>query len=300
MKFRILILMLVCLASGVLQATTPKSIYSFGESFSDSGNFYFLMGEPSDNPMFTNGRIGDGFNWVDYLAEHYKHVPPMKASSYGGANYAVFGSGSGFDLGPWGFGSTGLQVMQFLDEVGTIEDSGNVLIAYWIGGNDLMSGQEVTVIISNIHDQLNMLIDAGAQNFLMPNMLPGGFFPAIMMGENPYNPLGITTEQANSAAAAYNEAFATMLNDVKCSHPWVHFYTVDTHQLMFDVLSDPYSFGFENITLPVLLFGGDPDVSLWWDLAHFTTRFQHLIADRAYDAIEHHGGGLRCEIADDE
>ena len=299
MKLRILILMMVCLASAVAQATTPKHIYSFGESFSDSGNFYFLLGEPGDNPMFTDGRIGDGPNWVDYLAEHYKDVPPMKASGYGGANYAVFGAGSGFDLGPFGLGSTGLQLMQFLGDIGTIEDSGNVLIAYWIGGNDLMSGQDMAVTISNIHDQLNMLITAGARHFLLPNAPPAGFFPAVMIGPNPYNPLGFTTAEVNSLAAAYNEALATLFNDIKCSHPAVHIYTVDTHQLMLDVMADPYSFGFENITVPVLL-GGDSDVSLWWDLAHFTTRFQHLIADQAFAAIDHHSGGLRCEIAKDE
>lgn len=47
--------------------------------------------------------------------------------------------------------------------------------------------------------------------------------------------------------------------------------------MMLDVLADPYSFGFENIIEPVLLYGNDPDVSLWWDLAHFTLRFQHLM-----------------------
>ena len=300
MKFRILILMLVSLASVVAQATTPKSIFVFGESFSDSGNFYFLMGEPESNPMFTLGRIGDGPNWVDYLADNYKHAPLMEASSYGGNNYAVFGAGSGFDLGPWGFGSTGLQVMQFLNEVETIEDPGNVLVAYWIGGNDLMSGQDVAVSMSNIHDQLNMLIDAGARHFLIPNMLPGGFFPGVMIGANPYNPLGFTTAQANTAAAAFNAALVTLLNEIKCSHPPVHIYTVDTHQLMLDVLADPYAFGFENITEPVILFGGDPNVSLWWDLGHFTSRFQYLIADQSIAAINHHGGGLRCEMAADD
>ena len=301
MKFRIFILMLVSLASVVAQATTPKSIYVFGESFSDSGNFYYLLGEPVEGhpmfPIFTDGRIGDGPNWVDYIAENYKHVPPMEASSYGGANYAIFGSGSGFDLGPVGTGSTGLQLMQFLNEVGSINAPGNVIIAYWIGGNDLISGQDIAVTMSNIHDQLNMLIDAGALHFLVPNMVPAGFLPAIAIGTNQYNPYGLTPAEVNSAVAAFNAALEIVLNEIKCNHPQVHLYAVDAHQLMLDVLAAPATYGFENITEPALLFGGDPDVSLWWDLAHFTSRFQFLLAEQAIAAIDHHGGGLRCDTS---
>ena len=117
MLHRFIILFLSCipmLTVSVAGATTPKSIVVFGESFTDSGNLFYLFGEPADNSWFTNGRIGNGPNWADYLADHYVHVGTMEASSYGGTNYAIGGSDSSFDWGVWGLGSTGMQIAQFL------------------------------------------------------------------------------------------------------------------------------------------------------------------------------------------
>ena len=292
MKPRFLIVLLALVLPITVCATTPKSIIVFGESFTDSGNLYYLFGEPSDNPWFTNGRIGDGPNWADYLADHYKHVPPMEASSYGGTNYAIGGADSSFGPGFYGLGSTGMQVNQFLTDAGPIQGRGNVLIAYWIGGNDLGTGMPLEVSMSNISIQLNQLIDAGALHFLVPNMFPLGFTPDAIDG----NTIFASPEAANSAAASFNDALMEVLRETKCSRPSVHFYVVDTHQLMLDVLADPLAYGFENTSEPVTWFGGDPEVSLWWDGVHQTSRFQSLIADVAAATIDHHAGGLKCQI----
>jgi phospholipase/lecithinase/hemolysin len=296
MKIKLLLLTLICLISSVAQATTPKSIIVFGESFSDSGNLYDLYDgwglEPDTWGWFTDGRIGDGPNWADYLADRYKHVPPMEASSRGGTNYAIGGADSSFGLGFYGYGSTGMQVNQFLTDAGHLQGRGNVLIAYWIGGNDLGTGMPLEESMSNISIQLNQLIDAGALHFLIPNMIPLGFTPDVIEGYTIFD----SPETANSAATSFNEALMEVLRETKCSRPSVHFYVVDTHQLMLEILADPLAYGFENTSDPVTWFGGDPDVSLWWDGVHFTSRFQALIAEAAFARISHHAGGLKCQL----
>ena len=299
MKIKLLLLTLICLISSVAQATTPKSIIVFGDSFTDSGNLYYLSGEPSENPWFTNGRIGDGPNWADYLAEYYKHVPPMKASSYGGTNYAIGGADSSFGPGVWGLGSTGLQVTQYLSETTAIRGEGHILYTYWVGGNDILAMQELSGTINNISIQLQMLIDAGAKHFLIGNMIPIGLTPDGLAGGGGFNPYGISSAELNSLSASYNEALMELLNEIKCNHPSVYFYFQDNHQLLLDVLSDHLSYGFENITEPVTWYGGDPEVSLWWDGVHATSKYQALIAERSFNVIRHHKGGLRCMFADE-
>jgi len=296
---KIVILMLSgisMLAISAAYATTPKSIVVFGESFTDSGNLYYLFGEPADNTWFTNGRIGNGQNWADYLADHYVHVGKMEASSYGGTNYAIGGADSSFDWGVWGLGSTGMQIAQYLDDIdGAIHGRGNVLIAYFIGGNDILTAQELSVTMDNISTQLNMLIEAGALHFLMPNMFPLGFTPDGILGGG-FNAASIPPAELNSIAAAYNAALMDLLQEIKCGNPSVHFYPVDSHQLMLDVLADPLSYGFANTSDPVTWVAGDPETSLFWDGVHTTSRFQSMMADAAAAAIDHHEGGVKCDM----
>ena len=295
MRPRIFMAFMALTVSFAAHAMTPKSIIVFGESFSDSGNLYHLYDdwglEPDTWGWFTDGRIGNGPNWADYLAGFYNNVPPMEASSYGGTNYAVGGADSSFGLGFYGYGSTGMQVSQFLDDAGNIKGRGNVLIAFWIGGNDLATGMPLEESMGNISIQLNALIDAGALHFLVPNMFPLGFAPDVLVGNTVFD----SPETANSAAAAFNDAMMELLRETKCSRPSVHFYVVDTHQLMLDVLADPLAYGFQNTSEPVTWFGGDPETSFWWDGIHQTTRFQSLIADSAAVVIDHAGGGLKCQ-----
>ena len=76
------------------QATSPKEIIVFGESTSDVGNFFIIVGSPANDPWFTDGRIGNGPQWVDYLASYYKHVPELQPSFAGGTGYATAGADS--------------------------------------------------------------------------------------------------------------------------------------------------------------------------------------------------------------
>jgi len=282
------------LAVSIAGATTPKSIVVFGESFTDSGNLFYLFGEPADNTWFTNGRIGNGANWADYLADHYMHVAKMEASSYGGSNYAIGGADSSFDLGVWGLGSTGMQIAQYLSDTDSIKGRGNVLVAYFIGGNDILSGQELPVTIGNISTQLNMLIEAGIRHFLIPNMFPLGMTPDGILGGG-FNGFFISSEELNSNSASFNAALTDLLREIKCRNPYVHIYPVNSHQLMLDVLADPLAFGFENTSDPVTWVDGDPETSLFWDGVHTTSRFQSMMADASAAAIDHHAGGVMCD-----
>ena len=275
-------------------ATTPKEIIVFGESTSDVGNLFIVVGSPTGNPYWTDGRIGDGPNWTDYLASEYKHVVGMVPSLAGGTNYAIAGADTSFGLGPYGLGSTGLQVTDFLSANPSIQAMGNKLFVFWAGTNDILAGEtDMKIPVGNIIEQIGMLFDAGARQFLVLNMNPLGLTPDGLYGGG-YNFLFIPSDVLNSLATAFNEELLAGLASFKCAHPAAKFYVLDVSQLYLDVLANPGLYGFLNVTDPVLWVAGDPDTSLWWDGIHTTTRFHALIAERAVGLVNHHSGGLRC------
>lgn len=283
------------LAALSAQATSPKEITVFGESTSDVGNLYIAVGSPPSS-YWTDGRIGDGPNWTDYLASEYKHVVGMVPSLAGGTNYAIGGADTSFGIGPFGLGSTGLQVTEFLSQNPSIKGNGNKLFVFWAGGNDILAGEtDMMIPAGNIITQIGMLFDAGARHFLVLNMYPLGLTPDGLAGGG-YNALSIPSDELNDLATALNERLLAGLGSFKCSHPAAKFYVLDVNQLYLDVLRNPGLYGFLDITHPVIWVNGDPDTSLWWDGVHTTTRFHALIAQQAVDLLSHHNGGLRCGV----
>lgn len=293
MKLKLFVFLLACLIPAVASAIQPKSLVVFGESTSDSGNLYFLFGEPAGNPWFTNRRIGDGPNWADLLADYFPDVPPLEASSYGGTNYAIAGADTSFGPGVSGFGSTGMQVTQYLDDTGTIGRKD--LIAFWIGGNDL-GVYDPSTSVSNISIQFEMLIDAGARHFLVPNLFAFSLTPEYLAGGVYWDLGGMSREEAGSLTAEFNRALMEELRSIKCSHPMVRIYPLDVHQMSLDVITDPWTYGFEDVSSNALYDALDPGVTLFWDGIHTTTRFHALMAEEAFAAVNQRGGGLKCSM----
>jgi phospholipase/lecithinase/hemolysin len=291
MKLKLFVFLLACLIPAAASAIQPNSLVVFGESTSDSGNVYFLFGEPAGDPWYTNKRIGDGPNWADLLADYFPDIPPLEASSYGGTNYAIAGADSSFGPGVWGLGSTGMQVTQYLDDTETIGK--DVLIAFWIGGNDI-GVYDPSTSVSNISTQIGMLIDAGARYILIPNQGPWGLAPDAFAGY-----WGMSPAVVGSLTSALNRALRTELHKIKCSHPWVRIYTLDAHQLYLDVFTDPWTYGYEDVTRNALYDGLDPNVTLFWDGMHTTTRFHALMAEEAFAAVSQPDGGLKCHTPGD-
>ncbi len=272
------------------QATSPKEMIIFGESNSDVGNYFIIVGSPTNDPWFTDGRIGNGPQWTDYLASYYKHVPILTPSLAGGPSYATAGADTTYGAGCNWLGSTGQQVLDFLSANPRIRGTGNKLFVFWGGGNDLVCGQpDMTIPARNIVDQIGMLFDAGARQFLVLNMAAWAHTPTGLGGT------GSPNEAWVESIAVFNDALSAELRDFKCDNPSAHIYAMDVHQIFMDVLADPESYGYTNITQGALYVGGDPDTYLWWDFGHTTTRFNAKVADEAEHLLSHHRGGLRCK-----
>ncbi|KAJ9075883.1 hypothetical protein DSO57_1031478 [Entomophthora muscae] len=65
-------ILLSIVLSGVLgfEKKKYKAIYAFGDSISDNGNLYELMGHKTPNDkMYYKGRFSNGPVWIEYVAE---------------------------------------------------------------------------------------------------------------------------------------------------------------------------------------------------------------------------------------
>jgi phospholipase/lecithinase/hemolysin len=263
---------------------TFSRIIVFGDSLSDTGNFYSLTGGYPP-PPYAGGRFSNGPLWVEYLAQGLgTHLVP-------GDNYAVAGAMTGHGNSNDGF--LGLVYPGLQDELAaflaTTPPGGadpEALYIVWAGANDLfvalaVQGNPESTIhdgVANTVHAVQLLRGAGAQHILVANIPDLGL-----------TPFGLASGQSAAIThlcAAYNRALKSALLAVSDAgtatirpDAFATLRTMVRHQARFD---------FTNVTQPYLAVGGDPAGFLFWDAVHPTTRAHEVLADDAMDRIVHY------------
>src|SRR4051794_25378624 len=78
--------------AGAPAALSVNRLIVFGDSLSDTGNYFAAWSDGSPLPFqFDEGRASDGPVWVQYLADRLGVVRPEPVSR-GGTDYAFFGA----------------------------------------------------------------------------------------------------------------------------------------------------------------------------------------------------------------
>jgi len=249
-------------------ASSFSSVIVYGDSLSDNGNLYALIGYPP--APYYDGRFSNGPVAAEQLATNLG--VPLYDFAVGGATSGV---GNYIDGGTQTtVGSLGLPGMQAeLAESAPLLASPltpSSLFVVWGGANDFLTGGSPTVAATNVDDIVAALESDGAQHILVPG-LPN---------------LGLTPDFAGSAAAtAYTNAFNTAL---VAGLPVGAIY-FNTSDLLNEVVTGPSAFGFTNVTAPC--FNGttvcsDPNQYLFWDGFHPTTAADTILADDFLQAAE--------------
>jgi outer membrane lipase/esterase len=254
-----------------LRAATPTydNLYVFGDSYCDVGNISIATQGAEPGPYYFNGRFSNGPLWVDHVAGFLGL--PMKAALAGGTNYAFGGAWvTAPQTYPGGtIPSVPQQVLLYLSQHGNkadpqalyvLEGGGNDILGTTSGSPDLL-GFEIAL---GIVDSERILRQAGARNFLIPNLFNVGLLPAAA-GNVAF---------AKAASAAANEAIDTLLELEP--QPHVRILRTDVFSLMNSIETDPTHFGFTDITDPCLTTSicADPDHTYFWD-THHPTEFGH-------------------------
>ncbi len=301
---------LLCLCAALLisftavlaQAQDYTSIVVFGDSLSDTGNFADLTQTkygvriPGPDANYADGRFTDGDDtvpaakkyfglWIEQFAAMLPSKPLIKNSLDGGTNYAYGNATNGKGTTTIQFGPSnslsvnvnniGQQITDYLATSPQITDK--TLFAVWGGSNDILAANSADDILKAVIAQalnIQRLIDAGATQFIIPNIPPLGSTPLL-------NGSPKTSIPATAAAVLYNQALATALSILRDFNFDKHLHLVqfDVFSLFNQVAASPAKYSLTNVTASAQ--GNamvDPDTFLFWDDLHPTTSAHNILA----------------------
>ena len=286
-------------------AAQPYSrIVVFGDSLSDPGNAFALLGTVNTPPNYYldpflipnapyargGHHFQNGATWVEQLAQPVGLAgsvqPAFQLASPGATNFAVGGArarnvATGVNVPA--------QVQAFLQQSGGAAPS-DALYVIAVGGNDVRDalvafgqgedgGAIVQAALTSIGQQVVTLHAAGARRFLIWNAPDIGRTPAVRSA-------GMNVAQfATQIAQFYNATLAGVLTQLSAL-PSVEIVAFDTFGLINEIVTDPSSFGFANVTSPCLVPSDAPfvcqrpDDFLFWDGIHPTKATHAIIASR--------------------
>jgi phospholipase/lecithinase/hemolysin len=301
--------LLISFTAVLAQAQDYTSIVVFGDSLSDTGNFADLTQAkykvriPGPDADYTDGRFTDGDDtvpvakkyfgvWIEQFAATLPSKPLIKNSLDGGTNYAYGSATNGNGVSTVYFGtSNSLSVnvnnigQQITDYLATSPQITNkTLFAVWGGSNDILAATSADDILKAVIAQalnIQRLIDAGATQFIIPNIPPLGATPLL-------NGSPTTSIPATAAAVLYNQALATALSILRDFNfdKRLHLVQFDVFSLFNQVVASPAKYSLTNVTASAQ--GNamiDPDTYLFWDDLHPTTSAHNILAVSAAHAI---------------
>lgn len=293
-------------------APNYTTIVVFGDSLSDTGNVAHLtevkygIRIPGPDADYTDGRFTDGADteppaenyfgvWVEQLAAMFPAKPEIKDSLDGGTDYAygfaTTGSGTGlFTFGPSNSLSVnveniGQQITDYLATHPKIDDK--TLFVIWGGAIDVLyATSDEDVIDAGLNQTLNIerLIEAGATQFIVPNLPPLGLVPRL-------NGSPTTSVPATKASVLYNEVLGgglAVLRDFYRDRR-LQMSQIDVYALFNRVVASPSTYSLVNVTTSSQGMAVDPDTYLFWDDLHPTTRGHNLLAVTADSIIARSG-----------
>jgi phospholipase/lecithinase/hemolysin len=248
--------------------STPFSrIIVFGDSLSDTGNFYQMTGNTyPPSPPYWQGHFCNGPMWIEYLAEDLGMVGFED-------NYAVAGATTGTanlnDPSP--FGGVQNQITLYLS---SHQGDPDALYILWAGHNDVLlalttGSYDLAQVVPNTINNIRTLWAAGARHILVVNMADVGKIPLLVSTD--------ASAPVSSLVASINENLADALNGLAAEG--VRTISLDAFAITDAVVAHPALFGFSDATDEgILLYPENPTGYLFWDKMHPTTQFHDLFA----------------------
>lgn len=302
-------------ATGAVQGQYSRVVL-FGDSLSDTGNAFALLGSTSTPPDYganpflvpnaPYARGGQNFSngaiWIELLARALKVPssagPAFRGSSPNASNYATGAARAHTDGLNF---SLAAQVGAFLQDSQGVAPS-DVLYVFAIGTNDVrdalvayQSGGEpaaaavLQLALDAIAQHIAALHAAGARHFLVWNVPDVALSPSLRMlaATNP-----LVAVVGNELTVQFNTALAGGLAALSLL-PEVTIIPLDVYGLVHDMVSDPAAFGFSNVTDACLrpntppFTCQQPDEFLFWDGLHPTSAAHAFVARAALEALGH-------------
>ncbi len=284
-----------CLDGQMFDLDSLTQFISFGDSLSDPGNAFSLTLDlfPFPPPPYFMGRFSNGPVTSELLGQRLNlSVNPFYVNNDGNA-FAVGGSRTGRDKSnndnlPVLLPGLANQIDAFEQSLGTEPADPNALYSVWAGPNDFLDylagfdSTDPTELleqgVSNLVDAITRLSDRGAQNFVVPN---------LSLGSIPFS-AGFQRE-ATAISQVFNGGLSLALGNLKLPSSPIDasVVEVDIFSTAEAIAADPTSFGFSNVTTP-LLFSGDLTQTgfFFWDEFHPTTEGHQIFAETIFRTLQ--------------
>jgi phospholipase/lecithinase/hemolysin len=317
----LLLAVMLIFTAALASAQQYTKIVVFGDSLSDTGNVAHLtqlkygVRVPGPVADYTDGRFTDGMDtvpaahnyfgvWIEQLAASLPAKPVIKDSLDGGTNYAYGFATTGPGTAPFTFGPSnslfvnvnniGQQITDYLATSPKIDDK--TLFVVWGGAIDVLyatSSQDVIDAGINQATNVQRLVEAGATQFIVPNLPPLGAVPRL-------NGSQATSIPATKASQLYNSVLAAGLGIVKDFNLGRHLNLVqlDVYGLFNQIIFSPGKYGLVDVTSSSQgIYTVNPDTYLFWDDLHPTTRGHDILAGAAASLIKP-CKSWECELVD--
>lgn len=234
--------------SGLI-AANPSSyvvdkIVVFGDSLSDTGNFYDLTNhQVPHSPPYYQGRFTNGPVWIEHLMESYF---PQTAMAHI-RNYAYGGGGTG----PNALVALDYEIERYLSTHENKADEHSLFIV-WIGANDYLglpkdADKAVMEVNAEIASELQRLVDAGAKYFMVLNLPDLGKIPMAKDYDQ--------QEAMSYLSQRHNEILLKTVTQFQTTYPEVQWLYFDVGHMLDEVFESPERFGFKNINETCYLNG---------------------------------------------
>lgn len=304
-----LILALMLLVPGWASAQTSfDRIVVFGDSLSDPGNAFVILGKANtppyqsldqllvpDMPYARGGHhFTNGATWVEQLARQFalsgNTRPAFRDLGTDATNYAIGGARAHDKAGA---ATITFEVTTFLNVFGG-QAPANALYVVEFGSNDIrdaLEAQNAAIIeqaVDSVQANIASLYSAGARKFLVCNAPDLSLTPAL-----------IATDKVMPGAAAaahqlslyYNFLLDYLLTSMTSQYPDMQVVRVGFFGKLEEVVGDPAAFGLSVVDTPCLTPGSapyacsKPDTFLFWDGIHPTERMHTVISQQALSEL---------------
>ncbi len=292
-------------ATALLALTAPLahasgSLYTFGDSLSDNGNLYKLIGYPP--APYVGGRFSNGPVWAEYLPNLTGLAfTPGQDYAYGGAftgDLTVNGTDYGTNYVAPSLPGITTEIAAFTAAGGHFS-SGDV-VTLWGGANNyfLYAGlveanpssaatlipSAVNTTITQLTSDTSALISLGAHTLIVPNLPSLGSTPD-------YNTSTLGTELGDAFSNAHNQQLPGQMAALHAT-TGANILVLNEQQLLATVIANPAAYGFANVTNACInvtaCVSGSTAVQntyVFWDGVHPTTHAQNIIAQYAAKSL---------------
>src|SRR6266849_3547707 len=285
-------------------------IVVFGDSLSDPGNAFALVGGTNtppdysvdfflvpDQPYARGGHhFSNGPTWIEQLANSQglavNAQPAFRGANPGATNYAIGGARARDDGSETNLSH---QVGRFLQDFGGAAPAGALYVVE-IGGNDIRDvavtrdPSIVAAALGAIQTNILNLYGAGARKFLVWNAPKAAVTPAIRMADALFPG---TAAAVDSVTKTYNFFLEGLLVGLQSNLPGSKIVRFNAYDELAVLYGNGAAFGLSEVNAPCItpnvapFFCQNPDDHLFWDGIHPTKAVHAIIANEVAKLLAH-------------